>query len=61
MTTTKHNGPNSREVQPVKTLTKYAPYFIARCAMFASADAGLRVTFAAVLVQTALIALVVLL
>lgn len=54
MAAPKGNGPDSREVQPVKTPTKYATDFIARCIMFASADAGLYVAFAVVLLQAVL-------
>ena len=48
------NGLEAARNQPAKTLTKYATDFIARCTIIASADAGLYVAFAVVLLQAAL-------
>jgi hypothetical protein len=63
MAPNKQNRPDSHEVQPVKTLTKYATDFIARCTLFASGfyfekgiDVGLLLTFVLVLLQAVLMA-----
>lgn len=48
---TKGNGPNSHEVQPVKSLTKYATDFIATTARFASADNGCNLLFLVLVLQ----------
>lgn len=56
MTTTHKNESPVSAGQFVKTLTKHATDFIARCTIFASADAGLYVAFAVVLLQAVLMA-----
>lgn len=48
------NGLTTPHSQPAKTLTKYATDFIARCTIIASANAGLYVAFAVVLLQAVL-------
>ena len=48
---TKGNGPNSHEVQPVKSLTKYAADFIAATARFASAHSGFNILFLVLVLQ----------
>ena len=48
------NGLDAINDQPAKTLTKHATDFIARRTFIASADAGLCVAFAVVLLQAAL-------
>jgi hypothetical protein len=58
MSATKGNGSTTQHRQPAKTLSNHAIDFIASCIRFASADAGLCVAFAVVLLQAALMALV---
>ena len=60
MTIRKQNGPNSREVQPVKSLTKYAANFIAATARFATADNGCNILFLVLVLQFVAIVLGVL-
>ena len=56
MSRIKQNGLTAGNSQPVKSLSNYATYFIARCANFASADAGLRLAVVVVLLQAVLMA-----
>jgi len=55
------NGLDSREVQPVKSITKYATDFIATHVSFASADLGFYGCCVVLLIQAAVLALVVVL
>ncbi len=48
---TKGNGPNSREVQPVKSLTNYATNFIATVSRWARADNGCNILFLVLVLQ----------
>lgn len=56
MTTTKQNGPDSREVHPIKKPAKYAADFIANCTRFPSTSFGICVVLSMLLVKVALVA-----
>ena len=56
MSRIKQNGLTAGNSQPVKTLSYYATDFIARCASFARADAGLCMVVVVVLLQVVLLA-----